>query len=583
MNILPIALIVGFALLLPGQSAFAASDDDLSGPVVATWSGGQTRATAVEERLSQTSTRKGAAEGGASQVDQLVERYRKAAEQEAVAQLVLANAGDPEAALKSLEVETDFANATQSIVMNAYISDRRAGITVDDDAAKAYYDAHSGQFETPKRVVLWNIYKRDVTDDEAGKSATNEFLNELRQRYLDGEKFGSLAREHSESETRLRDGRVGNYAEGALPEKLADVVFSLEEGGVSEPQRVSDGAVLLHVTGVAERSVFPLKEARSRIESILRTQLLEEEIRTSVADRKLPESSTVLTDEEFEAAVRGDDKEKTVLEIGTFRLSAGQAGQMMGAVPAPVDIEPDDNSDEATARRVSYGYAGLVARAHVYDRIGSEPDLLKPAVREDIDAQLERLRQKLIVDGDVNKRVRKLAESQTEELQRFYEDNAHHFQSELLFEVRHLTAPLGDDAMARMRTLEGLRERLIAGSIDLDAAATELGGEVADLGSLGLAEIGETGSKLPTLVLELGSTGFTVPFQDNDLLQMVHIVKREDPKTLPIDEVRERVLDEYLQRHQRALTGELIEKMLADAKFNFDPDAVRAYVLPPAL
>ncbi len=567
-------LTVALMFSMPAGPALA---DEASGPVVARWTGGEARASAVEARLPQAGVGKPAQ--GESEIDRLVARYGKAAEQEAVAQLILATVEDPEAHLKDLDAEEDFKAVRQNVLLRAYIGDLHDAVDIEEAAIDAYYEEHKDQFAVPGRLALWNIYKRDVDGD---KEATNEFLLQLRQRYLDGENFGTLAREYSESETRLRDGRVGSYAQGELPEGLAKVAFSLEDDGISEPQRVSDGAVLLHVTDVVEATTVPREEASGRIESILISRKVEENLRAAVAEMKPPAGSTVLSDEEFLEVSKGDDRERVVLEIGDFRMTAGQAGRALAAIPAPADVEPGEDSEEARNRRLTYGYAGLIARALTFNRLEADPGMLDPLTREDVEEELDRTRKRVIVDGELRKRVRDSVAARTEELKSFYDDNAHHFQSDLRFEIKLLKTPLGDDAMARMRTLEGLREEINAGTTDLATAATKVEGEVEDLGWKTLAELGQTGGKLPTVVLDLGTTGVAVPFQDEEFLQMVQVVTREDPHPLPFEEVKERVIDEFLERRQRKLTAELMEKMLADAKFAFDAEAARAYVLPPA-
>ncbi len=68
---------------------------------------------------------------------------------------------------------------------------------------------------------------------------------------------------------------------------------------------MSDGAVLLHVSDVAEGAVTPLSEARGRIDSILGSRLLEDELRASVEGRTAPEGSIVLETGELEEILRG--------------------------------------------------------------------------------------------------------------------------------------------------------------------------------------------------------------------------------------------------------------------------------------
>lgn len=577
-NLVSVSLLVASVALAHAADGAANSD-----PVFATWTGGQASAAAVEARLGQVAQRKAKA-NAAGAIDALLERYLGAARQEALAQLVIAEVGDSEEVLEKLQPDSGYERVKQQLLLSAYQTDLTDTIEVDEEASQAYYEANTEMFATPRQATLWNIYLRH---GDGGEAATLETLGELRERYLNGETFGALAREYSESETRLKDGRVGNYAEGKLPDALGDVVFALEDQDISEPLPVSDGAVLLHVTDVVEASTLPFEEAEPRIKGILRGRLVEEALRAKVADHSPADGSIVLSNEEYAAAtdleVLRENPDKVVLKIGAYEVTARQSVGMLGSIAAPADINLDDDSEEARARRRDYGYAGLVARALLYQRIENEDGFLSPASRQDVQDGLAKRRRQMIVDAELKRRVREDAGKMDEELRAFYDDNVHHFQSELRFETRVLQAPLGDEAMATMRKLEELREKLAAGEVSLDDAAKEVGGEVLDLGTVNLSELAETTPKLPGVVLDLGSAGFAVPFQDRDLLQLAQVVDRKDPETQSFDDVREQVVDEFLERRQRGLTKELMDSILADAKFTFDVEAVKAFVVPPAL
>jgi parvulin-like peptidyl-prolyl isomerase len=564
------------ALLLVTVAGSAQAADSAT-PVVATWQGGEARAAEVESQLRNVASDREATEPDA-RIEALVTRYSKAAEQTAVASLLLSSM--PESG--SVEIPDDMAKrlvaTRRQVVLELYLRDRRAAIEISDEALKEYYDANPENFATPKRATLWNIYRRDEDGDREGTIA---FLSEIRSRYLKGETFEALAREYSQSETRLRDGRVGSYADGELPEKLGTVVFALEAGEVSEPQPVSDGAVLLHVTEVAAASRASLDEVSDRIRAVLLSQKLEDEITERVADVQIPEGSTVLADGEFEAIIQGEDKDRVVLEIATFKLTAAEAGGWLRSIPAPADIAHDDDSEEAKSRRLEAGYQGIVRRALLYKLLESDPTVMDSDSRDEAEERLKGVRESLWVDEELRRQVRERAGADAEALKKFFDDNAHHFQSPLRFELRSLNAPLGDDVMVRMKSLEELRARLIAGEIDLETAAKDIGGEITDIGSKEFSELGALGAKIQTVILEAGAAAFTIPFQDEDELQLLQIVKREEPGLLPFDEAREQVVDEYLVRNQRALSKEIVDSLLAEAKFKVDEKAVRDYLLPP--
>ena len=83
------------------------------------------------------------------------------------------------------------------------------------------------------------------------------------------------------------------------------------------------------------------------------------------------------------------------------------------------------------------------------------------------------------------------------------------------------------------------------------------------------------------MVLELGAAGLAVPFQEDDLLHLIDVVERQEPRQLSFAEAREAALDEYLERHQRSLSDEVTDELLSQAGYEFDEQAVRTYLVPP--
>jgi hypothetical protein len=96
-----------------------------------------------------------------------------------------------------------------------------------------------------RRVHHW--YRR-ARDPEALAAARAE-LDELAERFAAGEPFETLARAHSESQSRHVGGALGWLSREQLPAAAAAAVFSLRAGDLSEPVRVGPG---LHVFRVEQ-------------------------------------------------------------------------------------------------------------------------------------------------------------------------------------------------------------------------------------------------------------------------------------------------------------------------------------------
>jgi peptidyl-prolyl cis-trans isomerase SurA len=84
---------------------------------------------------------------------------------------------------------------------------------------------------------------RRIETSATSDSAAVQFLNNLRERALNGASFAELAKQYSEDpETRILGGDLGRASIDQLQEPLASIVKGLKEGDISAPHRVPHGA-----------------------------------------------------------------------------------------------------------------------------------------------------------------------------------------------------------------------------------------------------------------------------------------------------------------------------------------------------
>jgi len=564
----------------PGMESEQAATSAGTGSSVATWNGGQAQAEEVEQRLLEVPQRRGATAGmdAAARLDTFVERYRLASRALVVDSVLLDSMPDRNAALASLDLTEHYASVRIKALLQAYLQERADAIEITDDQLEAYYLAHSARFITPAAVTLWNIYRRHEDPDDP--AATSELLRSLRERFLAGETFAALAREYSQSETRLRDGLVGQYRAADLPPRLADIVFALDELEISQPIPIKDGAVLLHVSEKTEGSQRSLDQARTRLENLLRRRALDDEVAARVRDLTPPDGSMVASIAELEEVLDGGDREQEVLVIGEFRATAGDFASFMAQATRPDALDPGDQSDEAVSQRRAHALGRLVERALLYgELVRTDDSALTADLRGEVEDQVTETRDRMIADEEIRRRVEKLADEDEVQLRNFHADNLHHFQSQLRFRLRRISTPLNNDSIGQMAALELLRERLIDGELTLEAAAAEIGGEVADLG---WKEPSALTSNERTYLLELGGVGFAIPYvHEEQEIRLLQVEAREDPRPLAFAQARERVLEEYLHRNRRALAEQVTEQILAEAGYRFHAAAVRRHLAPP--
>jgi len=93
---------------------------------------------------------------------------------------------------------------------------------ITTEEARAYYEAHHGEYMLPERVKARQIVVGSTRD-------ANRILRELKK----GRKFENLAAENSLGPESRFGGDLGYFTQGDMPKEF-DVVFSMDEGQVSQ-------------------------------------------------------------------------------------------------------------------------------------------------------------------------------------------------------------------------------------------------------------------------------------------------------------------------------------------------------------
>ena len=144
-----------------------------------------------------------------------------------------------------------------------------AKISVTEDEAHAYYDAHKQEFTTPSAIMLREILiavpasDRGINvaqDDEAKAKA-----EDVRHRLLGGEPFARLAGEVSDAPSKANGGVIGPINIDELAPALQKVLGNIKVGEVSEAIRTQRGYQILALESRTETKVKAFDEARSEI------------------------------------------------------------------------------------------------------------------------------------------------------------------------------------------------------------------------------------------------------------------------------------------------------------------------------
>ncbi len=226
------------------------------------------------------------------------------------------------AAVSEEEVRERFNAKFEKRVLAALIvnpDSLKAGIKVDDEQARDWFETHESLYQSPLKVELQAVEidaaklpmdvvisdadieqayterqseygtpeKRRISHiliplakDAAGDELVmaEEKIQLAQQRIEAGESFADVAKDMSVDPAAAEGGNLGFFAQGAMVPEFEEVVFStLEVGQVSEVLRTQFGLHLVQLNEIQSGQVTPLAEVRDAIRQQLLKQAVENE------------------------------------------------------------------------------------------------------------------------------------------------------------------------------------------------------------------------------------------------------------------------------------------------------------------
>lgn len=160
----------------------------------------------------------------------------------------------------------------------------RAGIKVGDDAARQYYDANKARYQEPEqRRASHILIKADAAGDLPAAKAKAEQL--YAQVKAAPGKFAELAKQHSQDPgSAAQGGDLGNFTRELMVKPFADAVFGMKIGEVSAPVETEFGYHIIRLDGVTPGTVMAFETVKAEILDELARQQAERKF-AEVAER----------------------------------------------------------------------------------------------------------------------------------------------------------------------------------------------------------------------------------------------------------------------------------------------------------
>jgi peptidyl-prolyl cis-trans isomerase SurA len=142
-------------------------------------------------------------------------------------------------------------------------------ISVTEDEARTYYEAHRNEFTTPAEITLREIFVEVPTSERGINAAQDDEAKAkaeaARKRALAGEPFAKLAAELSDSGSKANGGLIGPISRDELAPALQKQIDSMRVGDVTEPIRTPRGYQILKLETRTESKTRTFDEARDDI------------------------------------------------------------------------------------------------------------------------------------------------------------------------------------------------------------------------------------------------------------------------------------------------------------------------------
>ena len=175
----------------------------------------------------------------------------------------------------------DFKNNIRSGILTQMAISREVGqkIMITREEVRQYYEQHKKEMEQPEQVHLREILISTEGKEESQIPELDKKAREVLALAKKGDDFPELARKYSDGPTAKEGGDIGTFERGRMSKELADVVFRMKTGEVSDVIRTRHGFLILKVEEHNDAGIPPLDKVEPRINEILYYQRVQPNLR----------------------------------------------------------------------------------------------------------------------------------------------------------------------------------------------------------------------------------------------------------------------------------------------------------------
>ncbi|TXF11244.1 SurA N-terminal domain-containing protein [Pelomicrobium methylotrophicum] len=203
-----------------------------------------------------------------------------------------------------------------------------AKVQVSEDEIKAYYESHKAEFGAPEERAASHILVKvgAGASSEERAAARKKAESILAQAQKDPGRFAELARKYSDDPGSAgKGGDLGLFQRGTMVKSFDDAVFSMKPGEIRGPVESEFGYHVIKLNEIKESTVRPLAEVK---------QAIEREVRRQKASRRLSEVAEQFSNLVYE---QSESLKPAAEALGLQVETSGWIGRNGMGAPFPVN------------------------------------------------------------------------------------------------------------------------------------------------------------------------------------------------------------------------------------------------------
>ncbi|MAS92938.1 MAG: hypothetical protein CMO55_07040 [Verrucomicrobiales bacterium] len=430
---------------------------------------------------------------------------------------------------------------------------------ITEEELKQRYEETIDEWNKPESRNMYHIFLRFGEGPDSSKDAVLEKLNTLKERVENGENFGMLASENSESESRHQEGWIGFVTKGQLADAADEAIFSTPEGEVSDPVVVGDGAHIFFNENTVAAKNPSYEEVKILIAQRLGFERMKEALAKLAEDAELRGSSFFPDEQELDKLIREGKPDTVILALGTFEMTLQDFRELIRGYQRQVATRTDILGEEAP----QYLYDEIKHREIIFQ------DMLADTETDysNIEAVFEERKKAVLNEILVRRKMVTWVEKHPELLKEYFKHNIKRFQSTGQVHLHGIRIPLPKNAPDVMARLEQAKLDLESGSTDWETVAKSVNAEYQDWGWFNTRKLFQYDRKAATVAFGMEKGEISAPYTYSGTIRMFAVQASEAPEAPYFDRVRNQVTSVYIENNSQKVYAK-VEKEIME-KYNY--------------